>query len=109
MKCSGKGRNQIELPAKVRQRCKPRYLAGGAINSEKIDQAVEDRDALDVQAQAAMPQSLANEKKKPAPTTDIQNFLRRKPVQIQILGAPDILPKMFFHIEILRVMTPRAG
>jgi len=77
-----------------------------AVDSEEIDQVVEYWNATDVKTQAVVTKSLGNEEEKSAATADVQDFLRRKAVQIQVLGASYVKLKMFFCVEILRVMTP---
>ena len=53
-----------------------------------------------------MTEGFGNKEKKSASTAKIENFLWRQAVKIQVLGASDVVPKMFFRVEILRVMTP---
>ena len=105
---SGKGGDQIKFPAEFRQWFKCGDSVISAVDSEKIDQAVEDRDASDVESDAMMPERLGDEEKKTAPATDVQNFLRRKPLQIQILSAPDINRKAALQVQILRIMPPKG-
>ena len=50
---------------------------------------------------------MGDKKKKPATAADIQNLLRRKALQIEVLSPPDIDAKALLQIEILRVMTPQ--
>src|SRR5665213_100690 len=49
---------------------------------------------------------LCDEKKKSAATTDVENVLRRRAMEIEILHAPNVEAQIFFEIEILRIMPP---
>lgn len=108
VKCGGESGDEIEFSAEIGQRFKRSNGVNEAVDFEKIDQPVEYRNAADVEAQAGVTQSMGDKEEKPAAATDIQNFPRRKPVQVQILRPPDVLPKMFFDLEIFGIMTPQA-
>ena len=82
--------NQIELAAKIRQSFKTRDSIFETGNSQEVDEIVKKRDSADIQPQAVMTQRLRNKKKKSASTTDIENLLRRKAMQIQVLRATDV-------------------
>jgi hypothetical protein len=56
-----------------------------------------------------MPKSLSHEDKKSSATANIQDFLGRKTVEIQVLSTSNVAVKMFSCVEILRVMTPQTG
>ncbi len=106
LKCGREGSNQVKLPAEIRQLFKADHLVNYSIDAEKIDQLIEDRDPAEIKPEAAVPEGLGDEKKETAATTDIQNILRRKPLQAEILRSPDIDPKPLFQIEILRIVPP---
>ena len=74
VKRGGKCGDQIKLPAEVWQRFKCGDPVIPAIDSKELDQAVEDRDASDIETEAMMSESLGDEEKKSAAATDVQNF-----------------------------------
>ena len=98
--------NQIKLSAKIRQLFKAGHLVNHSINAEKLDQAVEDGDATNIEPEAAVSERFGHEEKKAAAAADIQNLLGRKSLQVEVLGPPDIDPKPLFEIEVLRIVPP---
>ena len=82
--------DQIELSAEIGKWLERLDRPNAALDPEKIEQLGEERELIDVQAEAGVPEVLKHEEKKSAPATEIEDRLRRRAVQFQILSANNV-------------------
>ena len=99
----------VELAAEIGQRFESFDLPGFSFDLEKIDKVAEEREAVDVESEAAVAKMLANEKEETAATTEIENFLRRHLIQFQVLDAFDVGFEPLLDAQVLRRVRGRIG
>ena len=104
---SGRERsNEIEFASQIGQRLQHLDPVNNALDPEEFDQVIEDRHSWNIEPETAMTAGLRHKKEKSRPASDVQNILRRGPVEVEILDPPDVDPEPFFQIEVFRIMPP---
>lgn len=101
--------DQIELPSEIRKWFEGSNRPNAALDTEKIEQLRKEREFVNIEAEATMPEVLKNEEKESAAAAKVENRLGRRPMQFEVLGPYDIQSQPPLHVGVLRVMLPGRG
>ena len=105
----GERRDQIELSSKIGQRFVRPDRPNPAFDAEQIEQLGEERELIDIQPEAAVPELLKNEEEEAAAAAEIEHGLRRAAMEFQILSADDVQPQPALHVGVLGVVIFRGS
>jgi hypothetical protein len=76
-----------------------------SLDTEKVDKLVANRVVADVDAESRMAKLFGDEQKETAAAAEIQNFLRTRPIQLQLPDARDVSFEPALGVGVLRVVA----
>src|ERR1700736_4078809 len=98
-------RDLIKFPTKIRQRLKRPDAPDFSLDAEKIEKLIANRVVAHVNADAGVAALFGDEQKETAAAAEIQNFLRTRPIQMQLPDARDVSFEPALGVGVLRVVA----
>ena len=102
------GGDEIEFASEIGQRLEGSDPMHPAFDLEKLDQTIEYRQTGNIEPESIMTEVPGDKEKKAAAATEVEDLLRWRSIQIQVLGAFDIDLQPFLHLKVLGVMAPKG-
>src|SRR5688500_12753882 len=100
----GERGDQVELPAEIRQRLERPDRPQPALYLKEHEQPREERELINIQTEASVPELLGDEEKKAPAAAEVEHRFRRRPLQFQILRADEVQSQPALHVRIFRVV-----
>src|SRR5947209_1086396 len=96
--------DEIEFPARIRQRLEWCDRPDPALDPEQLEEFAEKRKEVGIQTEATMTEPLRNEEKEAGAAAEIEDRFWSAPVQPQILDPRSIKTKPARNVRVFRVM-----